>query len=114
MIYISFTNLELTLLIWFAIYAGMLILLKVTGDDNIELTSAFVLFVFLPVVIAWFILYGIYKFTIGLIVDLARNYHDTEKILTEKIDEINELKQKYERPCENPSDCGAQEQGGIN
>lgn len=116
MIYISFTNLELILLLWFAVYSSVLIACKLTGDDDIELTSALILFILLPVVIALFVLYGIYTITIGLIVDLVRaekrfrrNHYDTEKLLTEKIDEINKLKQKYERPCEDPSDCVAQE-----
>lgn len=109
-----FSPLELVLLAWSLVFIITLICMYFSDTYKLKVLDVLELYLFLPfVLIIWFIC-AIYTVTIGAIVGLVKDknkfmdkYHEVEKQLQEKTEEIVKLKQKYETPCvypnENPS-----------
>ena len=91
MIKLSFTLLETILLLWFIVYAVVLIAYELDGNYKLKVTEALGFLVFLPFVIACGFIYAIYELTIGQIVNLVKQknkYKDLTKIQNQTIEEL--------------------------
>ena len=91
MIKLSFTLLETILLLWFIVYAVVLIAYELDGNYKLKITEALGFLVFLPFVIAYGFICAIYELTIGQIVNLVKEknkYKDLTKIQNQTIEEL--------------------------
>ena len=101
MLSFNFTLLETILLLWFIIYAVILIAYELDGNYKLKIKEALGLLVFLPFVIVFGFIYAIYKLTIGQIVDLVKERNKYKNLTKTQNEKIEELKKQIDINTQN-------------
>lgn len=109
MIKLSFTLLETILLLWFVVYAVVLIAYELDGNYKLKITDALVLLVFLPFVIAYGFICAIYEIIIGKIVKLAKDKKRYEDAYKEVQETVCGLQKKLEELNKTNDEAGPNE-----
>lgn len=101
MLSFNFTLLETILLLWFIIYAVILIAYELDGNYKLKIAEALGLLVFLPFVIVLGFIYAIYELTIGRIVDLVKERNKYKNLTKTQNEKIEELKKQIDINIQN-------------